>query len=331
MKTAAILLASFVTLAACIMAGVAAWDRGGNWLDRSLLASISVIIVLSVHLLPSMSKRWVGWVVWAGCLLCAIYGHLTFLVHSNERALQQFSENSSLSVGTEKQIVATKAALSEIQARPMSVVASELADAKERRVRAALNIELEQSKRAQQLRDELRKLEAASTESKVKGEVDPVTQKLAETIGVSESSISVVMGLTISLLVELIGSVLWFEVLRGNSGKVTVAPIECITQEPVTRPARVSATSHVTQKVVTPVTSSKSSATPASVTPAISTVTEVESNESDLPKSNDSVSQLEMLKNAISEGRAKATVSGIREFLGCGQNRAIELRRALQI
>ncbi|MEW6057955.1 MAG: hypothetical protein AB1540_15210, partial [Bdellovibrionota bacterium] len=201
MKTAAILLASFVTLAACIMAGVAAWDRGGNWLDRSLLASISVIIVLSVHLLPSMSKRWVGWVVWSGCLLCAIYGHLTFLVHSNERALQQFSENSSLSVGTEKQIVATKAALSEIQARPMSVVASELADAKERRVRAALNIELEQSKRAQQLRDELRKLEAASTESKVKGEVDPVTQKLAETIGVSESSISVVMGLTISLLV----------------------------------------------------------------------------------------------------------------------------------
>lgn len=35
------------------------------------------------------------------------------------------------------------------------------------------------------------------------------------------------------------------------------------------------------------------------------------------------------LKAAIQSGNCKQTVSGIRQFLGCGQTKAMEVRRAL--
>ncbi len=37
------------------------------------------------------------------------------------------------------------------------------------------------------------------------------------------------------------------------------------------------------------------------------------------------------LKQAIEAGQCKPTVSSIRTFLGCGQTRAIKMRRALQL
>ena len=68
-----LLLAVFVTGTAALMAATAAWDRGGgSGLDRALLVALSVAIIMAVHLLPALSRRPAAWLLWFGCLLCAV-------------------------------------------------------------------------------------------------------------------------------------------------------------------------------------------------------------------------------------------------------------------
>ena len=109
-----ILLAIFVTVTSTSMTAVAAWDRGGSLIDKSLLVSMSVVIVLAVHLLPSISRRPFTWFIWSGCLACAIYGHLTFLTHASLRAGDALAKQSALNVGIDNQIETVKAALAQI-------------------------------------------------------------------------------------------------------------------------------------------------------------------------------------------------------------------------
>lgn len=207
-------LAIFVTTIAAAMAAMAAWDRGGTTLDKLLLVSMSIVIVLAVHLLPALSRRPAAWLVWAGCLLCAIYGHLTFLTHANLRAGDVRAQQSTLTVATERQIALTQESLANIKARPISIVATELAASKSWRDRAALNVEIAEGKRAQKLRDELGHLSQISTTAQVTDSSDPVTARLSGATGISESAITVVIGLTFSVLLELVGALLWFEAVR---------------------------------------------------------------------------------------------------------------------
>lgn len=280
------LLAVFVTLTAASMTAVAALDRGGTMIDKMLLAAMSLVIVLAVHLLPAVSRRPAAWLVWIGCLLCAIFGHLTFFTHASLRAGDNRAQQSALAVGTERQVEATREALANIKARPVAVVAAELALASDRRSRAALREEIAGGKHAEVLRDDLVRLSVVLSTANVSGAVDPVTARLSLVTGWSESAVAIVIGLTFSILIELIGALIWYEALRPS--RVSVVTVAT----PVT--------THVTTHV-TPAT------TPA--TPVINPVT--------------------TLQEAIQSGECRGTVSGIREFLGCSQSRAIELRRAL--
>lgn len=236
-------LSTFVTLSASAMTAVAAWDRGGTVVDKVLLVTLSVVIILAVHLLPAMSKRPVTWLVWAGCLLCAIYGHLTFLTYATQRAAENRAHQSALVVGTERQIEAAREALAEIKARPVSVVAAELAQSDDRRQRAALREEISSGRRAQALQDELIRLSGTATTAQVEGASDPVTARLAHVTGWTESTVAVAIGLTFSILLELIGALLWYEALRHSKGELpgtsehTTQTAQTVTQasnDPVT-------------------------------------------------------------------------------------------------
>lgn len=229
------LLAVLVTFTATSMTAVAASDRGGTLVDKALLVTLSVVIVLAVHLLLALSRRPVAWLVWTGCLLCAIYGHLTFLTYASQRASENRAHESALVVGTERQIIAARDALAEIKARPVSMVAAELATSSDRRQRAALREEIAGGKRAQALQDELIRLSGIATTAQVTGETDPVTATLAAVTGMTESGVKVVIGMTFSILLELIGALLWFEALRHNGRKLPGTP-EHTTEaaEPVT-------------------------------------------------------------------------------------------------
>ena len=275
------LLALFVTLTAAAMASVAAWDRGGTGIDKGLLVSMSVVIVLAVHLIPALSRRPVSWAVWAGCLLCAVYGHLTFLTHASLRSGDVRAQQSALTTGTERQIKSARDALAEIKTRPVATVAAQLAQESDRRVRAALRAEIADGKRAQSIRDDLARLEAVSTGAQVEGSSDPVTSNLATVTGWSESGVSVAVGLTFSLLLELFGTLLWLEALKPR-----VAP------QPLASADKVDVVEAVTDAATDPVTA---------------------------------------VTNAIKAGEIKPTVADIREFLGCSQGKAMNIRRMIAI
>jgi hypothetical protein len=267
------LLAVFVTVTALAMTAVAAWDRGGTAIDRLLLMALSLALCLGTHLIPALSKRSLAWLLWAGCLLGTIYGHVTFFTHASLRASELRVQHSALVVGTERQIVVIRESLESIKSRPVTTVAAELSSTRDKWQRRALREELAEAKRAAALRDELVSLTGSATTAEVTGAVDPVTARLVAVTGSNEASIVLLVGLGFSILLELMGALLWFEVFRP-----TQEVIASVTKAPITN-----SDDHITT-----------------------------------------------LRAAIASGKCRATVSGIRSFLGCSQSRASELRRALQ-
>jgi len=257
-------LAIFVTSTAVAMTAIAAWDRGGTMIDKAVLVAMSVVIVNVVHLLPAISRRPAAWLVWFVCLFGAVYGHLTFFTNASLRAADLRAQQSVLAVGTQKQIDTAREALDQIKARPVAIVAAQLAQSDDRRERAALRDEIREAKRSQVLLDELARLQAISTTAQI-GVTDPVMARLAVITGWNESQVAVAIGVFFSILLELIGALLWYEAFRRD----------------------------VTQ----------------SVTPVTDTVT--------------------ALRAAVTAGECRATVASIRAFLGCSQERAMELRREL--
>jgi hypothetical protein len=97
---------------------------------------------------------------------------------------------------------------------------------------------------------------------------------LAAVTGWNEAQVAVAIGLTFSILLELIGALLWYEAMRRDT---VIAPLS-------------NGTTCVTQPVTDIVT---------------------------------------MLRVAVTAGECQKTVRGIREFLGCSQAQAMELRREL--
>ncbi len=297
-------VAAFVTLTAACMAAVAAWERGGTLLDRVLLVSMSAIIVVAVHLLPALSRRWIVWPVWMGCLLCAMYGHLTFLIHASVHAEEIRAQHSDLTVGTGRQIEVTRESLARINARPVATVAAELAVTRDRRRRLALRAEIAEGRRAEALDDELVKLSGISTVARSARETDPVTASLAEVTRYSDGAVAIVIGMTFSVLIELVGALLWYEVLRRpdrgeaqprNAMTADVTEGVTYTDEAVTRFIK-------TEAPVSAATSAVTTELSGQVVPVI---------------------------NAIKIGECRPTVAGIRKYLGCSQARASELRREL--
>lgn len=263
-------LAAFITATAMAMAAMAAWDRGGNAVDRALLVALSIAICAGTHLIPALTKRKLAWLLWVGCLLGTVYGHLVFFTHASIRAGEGRAQHSFQTKGVAQQAEAVHAALSGISARPVAVVAAELAGEQSSRRRSALRLELEEARRAAALRDELVALADTATAVQVIAASDPVTARLSEVTGSSEAGITVVIGIGLSVLLELIGALLWCEALRHSDQEGQSEPVN------LTKP--------------------------------------------------DSLSQL---KAAVSAGLCKPTVSGIRVYLGCGQTKAMDLRRAL--
>lgn len=263
-------LAVFVTGTAMAMAALAAWDRGGYVIDRVLLVAMSIAICAGTHLIPALTKRKFAWLLWAGCLLGTVYGHLVFFTHASIRAGESRAQHSMHMVGVAHQAEAVQAALDGIAARPVAVVAAELAGSQSSRQRSALRLELAEARRATSLRDELVVLAGTATTVQVTAFSDPVTARLSALLGSNEASIAILVGIGLSILLELVGALLWCEALRldGDVLKDEGAGL--------TKP-----------------------------------------------------DSLDKLKAAVSAGFCKPTVVGIRNYLGCGQARAMEMRRKL--
>jgi hypothetical protein len=303
------LFAVYVLAIAAMFAASAAADLGGgSLLDQILLVSLAIAICLATHLIPALTKNKWALGLWVGCLVITIYGHINFFTHASLRANEARAEKSAMVSGFTRQINAAKEALAEIRARPVSVISDMLAkteiNIESRAVRRSLRDELAEAKRSAVLHDAILKLEGQITVAVVKGAADPVTALLVTVTGIEESKIILIINLGRAILLELVGVWLWMKVLSGYAtpeSRTTPATIPPIPETVKSATPTVNIEGVVGTRVATPL---------------------------DIPVA-DQKDDVDDLKAAVESGDCQLTVNGVRKFLGCGQAKALEVRRAL--
>ncbi|TXD99534.1 hypothetical protein FUT89_04575, partial [Ralstonia pseudosolanacearum] len=86
------LLSAAATGTAICLSVLAGWQRGGSVAEKLVWVAISVVLVVSAHLLPALVRdspyrvRAVAGVLWAACMATACFGHATFFLLAQRHA-----------------------------------------------------------------------------------------------------------------------------------------------------------------------------------------------------------------------------------------------------
>jgi hypothetical protein len=314
-------LALGTTATALSLSVLAGWQRGGLLPERVVWVAISVVLVVSAHLLPAIIRgasfvvRGVGGLLWVTCLATACYGHTVFFVlaqeHAGERrASTEISANPPQTgrtltvVMSERSTVTRQLAFAQAQ---RCVRDCGLLDARRTTLAAKLDaLEAE--------RDDIRRRQSQDdrvTAQRDALRADPVTSRLAVLLGTTTARVDLLSGLAFAAVLEGVACVLWTVVLRSSHSTEVVMDVTRMTQPAVAAVTSVDAPSAVGSEAVT-----GSYRRPDDPIPPLS-VTDA---------ADDVVSQL---AREIAVGRVRATVVDIRRHLGCSQARAVALRRQL--
>jgi hypothetical protein len=224
-----------------LVSAAAAAERGGTLADRLLIGAVSVAITLACHLLPSISRSGLVRALWGVCLLITAWGHAAYFTGASARA----GAGRAAHLETPAAVAALRNELDAIQARPVAVVAADLAGARSRALSAdaarcrpdvpaecrriaatagaatarveALNEELAQARRAADLRARVTAMAGGQDVAKAAAAVDPVAGVLAGWLGVSAGSIVTTVSVLSAIVVELLACTLWSIALSRQS------------------------------------------------------------------------------------------------------------------
>jgi hypothetical protein len=278
------------------MAALSGSERGGTLVDQILLIALSVSICTGTHLVLALSKHRLAWLLWVACLSGTIYSQYSFITHSNLRAGKVRAENSVQVQSTEQQIRAVRDALADITARPISIIASQITATDSWQERRELKLELGEAKRAANLKDELVKLAGTISNAKVTSSADPVATEISQVTGIAEARISFYINLGSAILLELIGVMLWYEILG----------------RPIDTP-KIMDTNHL------------------SMNDSVFTLQYPDNRSSKSSGRQETAVDYEneSIRAAIQAGKCQPTVAGIRSYLGCAMAKALKIHRAL--
>ncbi|WP_322080549.1 hypothetical protein [Paraburkholderia bannensis] len=327
MRTLPALLAVAATVTAACLSIMAGWQRGGLLAERVLWIAVGVVLVVAAHLLPPLVRahgrgvRAVGALLWIGCIAATCYGHAVFFLMAQKHA-------GELRAAAVPAVTAKGRGLAEI-ARDRADAVTRLARTNARRcVAPCPNLIAERTAAAARVdaldveRDEARRAEAAqdrAAAARAAALADPVTGAMTA-FGLPVARADLIAGLAFAGVLEAVACFAWLLALRPAVLTRTV------TESPVT-PAQ-QGSNAVT---VTPVTN---------VVPPV--VTEfrgwapVETGPLPPPpkpttvKADDQTDDVTRIREAIAAGQVRATVTGIRTFLGCSQSRAAAVRKQLE-
>lgn len=266
-------LAILTTAVGVSMAAAAALERAQAPLDRGLMTAAAVALALGAHLLPALARRWVGaWALWLGCVLATLYGHAHFFTASSQRAGDVRAE----AVQPTQQAQAWQRELDGLQARPLTLLATEQARIESRLAQAdaawqrceqrtpgtcrtaqvtvaswraqaaALQTERTQAERAAELHRLLTTAAAQQDAQRQQQQQDPVDRLLAGWLGVPVAGLGLMSSLLQSLLVELLAAVLWTLALHASAdarppvqaAPPAAAPLDTQPETPTATPPR---------------------------------------------------------------------------------------------
>lgn len=237
--------AALVTAVGLAMSAAGAIDRAGSTTDRALSVAVGGCLVLGAHLLPALTRGAAARLLWVGMMLAVTYGHASWLISSAHRA----GADRAAAVQTDTRTAALHDQLAQIDARPVSKVAADVAAAAARAAAAdsgsascaarpsatprscttaratasaarerlgALRIELSESERAAALRAQLADAAGQHDARQAAASTDPVAAVLANLTGLPAETVLLAVSLLSSVLVELLAAVLWSSALRQD-------------------------------------------------------------------------------------------------------------------
>ncbi|EON14920.1 hypothetical protein [Pandoraea sp. SD6-2] len=309
----ALWLAVAATATAISISVIAGGQRGGALAERVVWVTLGVVLVMSAHLLPALLRgatggiRWIGYWLWAACMLAAINSHAYFFLFAQQHAAQIRADAAPVVLTTplkrsltvvmgERADVLARLAIA--NAQPCS---GKCATLETRRITLtaklkALEAEASDVRRAQALDDRaIAQHDALAT--------DPVTARLAALLGTTGARVDLLAGLAFAAVLEGVACLLWRLTFQPRSARPT-APVVSTVVPPVTQ-SRANDDSYLHGHAI-PNDSTTSLSTPGT--------------------GSHDVTQL---VGDIAAGRLRATVADIRRHLGCSQARAIALRRQL--
>ncbi|MEP9322341.1 hypothetical protein PPMP20_04260 [Paraburkholderia phymatum] len=313
MRAQPALLAVPATLTAACLSVMAGWQRGGFLAERVLWIAVGVVLLVAAHLLPALIRshgrriRFVGVLLWIGCMAATCYGHAVFFLLAQKHA----GEVRAAAVPA----VTTTGRNPAVIAADRAALVSRLARATERRCaepcpslrieRAslaarldAIDAEAAQAKRQESAQDRADAARAAAV-------ADPVTGAVTA-FGIPSGRVDLLAGLAFAAVLEAVACFCWLLALR---------PVESLKPN--------------TGAAVTPVTNIKSPV-----------VTEYRGYVPDAngplpPPPQPVAAVIEAPDDAarvlaeIAAGRMRGTVAEIRKFLGKSQAHAAAVRKQI--
>jgi hypothetical protein len=216
--------ALYITATAMAISAVAAINNGGTIVERALFAMIFVGICAATHVILAISKHPIFLLVWIGCLAGTMYGHLTFFEFAGMHAGEIRAEHTTQTTGVQRLNEAIDDDLAAIKSRPIAIITADLARSLDWRQRAALLAELAEGKRAAALRDRKVRINEAAAIAAAEATTNPVISLIAKATGYDAANITLVAYLGISLTMELVGALLWYEV-RRQPKNMAISPI----------------------------------------------------------------------------------------------------------
>lgn len=230
------------------MAAASAVERGATAADQTLLVSMAATLTLGAHLLPALCRRRPAcWALWAGLMVCVVYGHAVFFSAAAHRA----GLSRAASVAPTHQASALGAELAALQARPLATVAADLARAAAAQARAAqslgdcqrrtpgqcaarslavqqttaarnaLDTEHRESERAMTLRSQITAAAGALDSQQDQAALDPIGAQAAKLAGLSADTVQLIVSVASAALLELLAALLWSELMARPQAATT--------------------------------------------------------------------------------------------------------------
>lgn len=316
-----------VTGLAVVMASASAPIRASSPTAAAIVGSFCIFAVGVAHLAPVLLRsapQVVRWSVWAVALAAALWAHATFLTSTAADASAARQASSPAAAAAAAQRAAVDQALTEIKARPAATIARQLSWTTDPARVAALQVELQEARRGDALREQRIVLAGAATAAATAAAADPLTAAVASALGVSQGAVQLAVSLLLALLLEVTGMLLWREVAAGRAA----APSVQNTAQAAAPQAQASVQSSV-QQIVQVTVQPAAPAAAQHVHPELPELVQTHVHETAPLLADATSDDVSRLRAAIRAGVCVPTVQGIRQYMRCGQVRARELRRSL--
>jgi hypothetical protein len=211
-------LAVITTAISTMIAVLGAYGRTADNTHRVILAAVSVVAAVAVHLLPATSGRThkpLRLLTWTLCFIFVVYSHCATFVSLSEQSAEIRFSTSRLSRSTQERKDEIRRSLSKIQSRSVTTIARLIARAKSEEQVTALQLEMSEAQRAVRLQEQLDLLTATVGTAVV---TDPVSARVTAITGWSPDSVTLTFSVLGAVMLELLGAILWIKTIgEGTS------------------------------------------------------------------------------------------------------------------